>query len=223
MDFENVYEDTRRAEAYAKLEFPGTYFLAYRDLHVTGNKALDFGCGTGRSSRYLEKLGFATIGIDISDDMLRQARERDKEGDYRLVTEGDLRQFDGESFDLVLSAFTFDNIPTADKKLRNFRQIKDHLGPVHRVEEHRQLFLQEVLERFGGLLDLLVPVLEGNPVLQQQFVLDELVEHLETVALLHEGVMDVVALHVGLVLVLGAIRIEAHDIRGFDKRLQDDG
>ena len=32
MDFTNVYEDERRADSYAKLEFPGTYYLAYRDL-----------------------------------------------------------------------------------------------------------------------------------------------------------------------------------------------
>ena len=30
--FFNSYEDAKRAEAYAKLEFPGTYYLAYRDL-----------------------------------------------------------------------------------------------------------------------------------------------------------------------------------------------
>ena len=27
MDFSNVYEDAKRAEAYAKLEFPGTYYF----------------------------------------------------------------------------------------------------------------------------------------------------------------------------------------------------
>ena len=32
MGFSNVYEDAKRAEAYSKLEFPGTYYLAYRDL-----------------------------------------------------------------------------------------------------------------------------------------------------------------------------------------------
>jgi hypothetical protein len=32
MDFRNVYEDSKRADAYAKMEFPGTYYLAYRDL-----------------------------------------------------------------------------------------------------------------------------------------------------------------------------------------------
>lgn len=55
--FSNVYDDKARADAYAKLEFPGTYYLAYRDLpaiiseHVKGAAALDFGCGTGRSTR----------------------------------------------------------------------------------------------------------------------------------------------------------------------------
>ena len=50
----NVYNDARRADAYATLEFPGTYWLAFRDLpeiiarHVTGPVALDFGCGAGR-------------------------------------------------------------------------------------------------------------------------------------------------------------------------------
>ncbi len=31
-EFSNVYDDQARAQAYAELEFPGTYFLAYRDL-----------------------------------------------------------------------------------------------------------------------------------------------------------------------------------------------
>ena len=30
--FDNVYEDEERARAYATLQFPGTYYLAFRDL-----------------------------------------------------------------------------------------------------------------------------------------------------------------------------------------------
>ena len=50
-DFSNVYDDDERADSYADLEFPGTYWLAYRDIpalieaHVQGTRALDFGCG----------------------------------------------------------------------------------------------------------------------------------------------------------------------------------
>ena len=83
MGFVNVYEDTKRAAAYSKLEFPGTYYLAYRDLpkiileHVKGRKAIDFGCGTGRSTRFLKKLGFDTVGVDIAEEMIKRAREMD--------------------------------------------------------------------------------------------------------------------------------------------------
>ncbi len=129
MEFANVYDDAKRAEAYAKLEFPDTYYLAYRDLpeiifkHVKGRKAIDFGCGTGRSTRFLQKLGFDAVGVDIAEDMIRQARQIDPEGDYRLIEDGDFSGFEKNSYDLILSAFTFDNIPTEKKKVELFVKL----------------------------------------------------------------------------------------------------
>jgi ubiquinone/menaquinone biosynthesis C-methylase UbiE len=121
MTFTNCYEDVTRANAYATLEFANTYYLAFRDLpaifaeYAPGKRALDFGCGTGRSTRFLQKLGFHATGVDISQDMLRLARTTDPAGDYRLVPGDTLDEFAAQSFDLVLSAFTFDNIPQAAK------------------------------------------------------------------------------------------------------------
>lgn len=132
--FDNVYEDSARAKAYAQLEFPGTYTLAFRDLpglfrkYARGTRALDFGCGTGRSSRFLERQGFTTIGVDISAAMLEQARQRAPHGDYRLVTAGSLGELT-ERFDLVLAAFTFDNIPTHEAKAWALTTLRGLLGP----------------------------------------------------------------------------------------------
>ncbi len=39
------------------------------------SKILDFGCGTGRSTRFLKQLGFVVTGIDISADMLEVAKK----------------------------------------------------------------------------------------------------------------------------------------------------
>jgi len=131
-EFSNVYDDNRRAESYARLEFPGTYYLAYRDLpqiiseNVKGKKALDFGCGAGRSTRFLKKLGFDTVGIDIAADMIKKAREFDPEGSYYLIDDDGLRRFKGHNFDLALSVFTFDNI--ADNKVDLFRQLRELLN-----------------------------------------------------------------------------------------------
>jgi SAM-dependent methyltransferase len=134
MDFINCYEDVSRAEAYATLEFANTYYLAYRDLpailseHVTGTRALDFGCGAGRSTRFLRKLGFNVSGVDLSEDMLRIARAWDPPGDYRLVPGDNLTEFDAESFDLIVSLFTFDNVPSA-AKVRIFSDLRNLLRP----------------------------------------------------------------------------------------------
>jgi SAM-dependent methyltransferase len=135
----NVYDDEKRAAAYAKLEFPGTYYLAYRDLpdiiceHVKGRKAMDFGCGTGRSTRFLQKLGFAVIGVDIADDMIKKARAIDPQGDYHLIHDGDFGQFADDTYDLVLSVFTFDNIPTMDDKVKIFRDVGSLLNNRGRI------------------------------------------------------------------------------------------
>ena len=121
MDFLNSYEDETRAKAYATLEFHNDYYLAFRDLpdifnkYVKGKNALDFGCGTGRSTRFLKKHGFSVVGIDISTEMIRIAKIFDPAGEYCVVKNGEYTQFSKDSFNLILSAFTFDNIPHVNK------------------------------------------------------------------------------------------------------------
>ena len=129
MAFTNCYKDTTRAEAYAQLEFANTYYLAYRDLpaiigeHVRGTRAIDFGCGTGRSTRYVRQLGFNVTGVDIAPEIIAKARELDPGGDYRLIKDDDLSDFQGGTNDLVLSVFTFDNMPGISTKVRLFRDL----------------------------------------------------------------------------------------------------
>jgi len=139
MDIPNVYDDAQRAETYAKLEFPGTYYLAYRDLpeiifaHVQGRRAIDFGCGTGRSTRFLKRLGFDATGIDIAAEMIKKAREQDPQGDYRQIDEDGLCQMGENAHDLVLSVFTFDNVPTMDRKVALFSRIRRLLSDTGRI------------------------------------------------------------------------------------------
>lgn len=138
MTFRNTYEDAAHAAAYARLEFANTYYLAYRDIpeivreHIRGSDALDFGCGTGRSTRFLRDLGLRTTGVDISPEMVAKARELDPAGDYRLIPGDDFRTFADASFDLVLSMFTFDNIP-GEAKLNIFRDLSRLLRPAGRL------------------------------------------------------------------------------------------
>lgn len=129
MAFTNCYKDAVRAQAYAKLEFANTYHLAYRDLpeiireHVSGSRAMDFGCGTGRSTRFARRLGLEVTGVDIAPEMIAKARELDPGGDYRLTKDDDLSEFQAGAYDLALSVFTFDNIAGFETKARLFRDL----------------------------------------------------------------------------------------------------
>jgi len=116
-----------RAEAYSTLEFKNTYHLAYRDIpsilaaHVRGRKAVDFGCGTdaqlascstrlrGHWSRHCE-------------DMVHKARVLDPSG-LPPGSRDDLRVLPRATFDLVLAAFTFDNIAGRENKARILRDL----------------------------------------------------------------------------------------------------
>jgi SAM-dependent methyltransferase len=152
VSFSNVYDDGRRAEAYAKLEFPGTYSLAYRDLpailveQVRGRTALDFGCGAGRSTRFLKKLGFDAVGIDISGRMVDLAKSADPEGQYRLVADGELSSLAPGSFDLILSAFAFDNIPGVAKRrelLSGLRSLLRDEGRIVLLGSTPEIYMHE--------------------------------------------------------------------------------
>jgi SAM-dependent methyltransferase len=139
IEFANTYDDAGYASAYARLEFANTYYLAYRDIpevlarHVDGGRAIDFGCGAGRSTRFLRRLGYDVVGVDISEEMLRQAREADPAGRYRLVDENGLGALGRGSYDLVLSMFTFDNVPTLEKRTALFQALGELLKATGRI------------------------------------------------------------------------------------------
>ena len=76
--FGNVYEDEERARAYATLQFPGTYYLAFRDLPALirhynhGRRALDFGCGV-RFAQAIVNRGIPVgryVGVDVYREMI---------------------------------------------------------------------------------------------------------------------------------------------------------
>jgi len=135
--FRNTYDDDAYADAYAALEWGGTYHLIRRDLpgilqgHVSGRRALDFGCGTGRSTRLLRECGFDVTGVDIAESMVTRARQLDPAGDYRLLAEGGLGKLPAGTFDVVLAAFPFDNTPAAAKPLL-LRALGSLLAPAGR-------------------------------------------------------------------------------------------
>ncbi len=118
------------ANEYNKLRVTNTYYLAYRDLpkiihkFVKGKKALDYGCGTGRSTRFLKRLGFLVVGVDIDEKVLRKAKENDPSGKYFIIKSGNLSLFEDNSFDLILSALTFDSISSKKEMIKILKEMR---------------------------------------------------------------------------------------------------
>lgn len=119
-----------QAGAFAGLEMQGTQYLAFRDIPMllrehagSVSSVLDYGCGAGRSTRFLKRLGFDPVGVDVSLDMLEQARSKGGAGEYHHIPSGLLPFADG-TFDLVFSSFVFLEVSRIEEIERILREMK---------------------------------------------------------------------------------------------------
>jgi ubiquinone/menaquinone biosynthesis C-methylase UbiE len=117
------------AEEYSQLDIKDTFYLGYRDIpkfikkYVKGKKALDFGCGSGRSTRFLKKLGFDTTSVDKNKDQINEAKKLDPEGDYLLLKNFKIPLNDS-SFDLILIYAVLMEIPSKEDMKKIFLELR---------------------------------------------------------------------------------------------------
>jgi ubiquinone/menaquinone biosynthesis C-methylase UbiE len=133
-------------------------------LPQQSGRALDFGCGLGRMTRALADHFDECIGVDISEEMIRGARDEnaDIEGLSFVVNHaGDLSRFPDASFDLVYSMIVLQHVPDRDaiesyigEFCRVLRpgglaafQLPSHIPKVYRLQWRRRLYLG--LRRLG--------------------------------------------------------------------------
>jgi SAM-dependent methyltransferase len=95
-------------------------------------RALEIGCGLGRLMKPLSRHFSEVHGVDVSDEMVRLARERlrDVPHAHAHVTNGaNLAQFAGDWFDFVYSYAVFQHIPSRDVVLEYMNEIRRVLKP----------------------------------------------------------------------------------------------
>jgi SAM-dependent methyltransferase len=93
---------------------------------------LDLGCGTGGHSLLLAGRGYGVTGVDISAEMLKEARAKARRSRLDLsLRRGDIRKVRlGRSFDAVVSLFAVMGYQTEDRDVRRaLETAARHLRP----------------------------------------------------------------------------------------------
>lgn len=73
-------------------------------------RVLDVGFGGGRDSRYLKRHGLDVTGIDIAERMVKEAKKRDSQGDYRVMDFENL-DFHEQRFDGIWANASLHHLP----------------------------------------------------------------------------------------------------------------
>lgn len=101
--------------------------------HAPGAKSvLDLGCGTGRHDFELAKFGYEITGVDMSEEMLSDARSSLSSLNPTInFLPGDIRTVRlNRTFDVVVSLFHVISYQTSNADLQNaFSTVKNHLSP----------------------------------------------------------------------------------------------
>jgi ubiquinone/menaquinone biosynthesis C-methylase UbiE len=100
------------------------YNAVLNDLKVQhGDVVLDVGCGTGLFFPHIAEKAGVVVGLDISRELLLQAKERAKkqENVFVVLADADYLPFADAIFDLVFAFTVIQNMP---KPLETLKEIK---------------------------------------------------------------------------------------------------
>ena len=91
---------------------------------------LDLGCGTGTLTRMLANAGYDMIGVDGSEEMLMEAREKEDGTDILYLCQ-DMRQFEllGSVSAVMITCDTMNYLITPDDFIQTVRLVNNYLDP----------------------------------------------------------------------------------------------
>ena len=135
----SINDYTTISKNYASLDNSGTALLAFKTIpsiikkYAKGNKTLDYGCGSGSSTIFLDEIGLNVEGVDISQEMLFEAIQENNKITYTEIKSAEL-PFQNDFFDIVFSSFVLFEIP-------NKNELKKIMSEIFRVLKKGGIFI----------------------------------------------------------------------------------
>jgi SAM-dependent methyltransferase len=105
MDVSTINSYNNEAEKIEKLHsslIPHRIYELIEQYFIKNTPTADIGCGIGRDTHYLNAKGFSAVGIDASEGMLKQARQRYPDLDFQLDYLPTLARFENSTFQNIL-------------------------------------------------------------------------------------------------------------------------
>ena len=117
---------------------------------VAGLSVLDLGCGTGRHALHLANNGAIVTGLDFSDGMLTEARQKPGADEVTFLSH-DLHEplpFDDHGFDLVFSGLVLEHLKDLELFFQEIHRVLKSGGRVIVSAMHPAMFLRGSQARF---------------------------------------------------------------------------
>jgi len=152
-EFENPYLDPKHYDAMHPIEGDIEF---YREcIEKYGDPTLELACGTGRVTIPLAKEGVDITGLDISETMLKRAREKAKEMEIDLeLIKGDMRNFSlDRSFNTILLPFN---------TMQRLIELKEYESLFSKVRQHLSKEGRFIFEIFNPDFDIIVDALNED-------------------------------------------------------------
>ena len=116
-----LYKDKNYFEEY-------TYIREILKKHgASGKNILDIGCGTGKHLNFFKKDSFCVSGVDMSENMISEAKKYLQQEENLICAKASEFQFD-KKFDTIVSLFHVMSYQTKNKELEFFfKNVSEHL------------------------------------------------------------------------------------------------
>ena len=130
--------------------FSATRSCVVRLLGRGPGRCLDLGCGTGLTIPALREAGWSVVGVDVSADQLRAARERVGESAALVQADAHELPFEAGEFDAVVSILTHTDFDDPRRVFAEARRVLHPGGTFVYVGVH-PCFGSPFIERSDGL------------------------------------------------------------------------